>query len=330
MHAEQAAAPDSGPFAFVRRYSGIMAMMGSSMLWGSLPLYWRLLDDVPAELIFCHRVLWSFVFLVPLTILLGGWKAAMAAVRNWRVFRIMILSSLFLAVNWLLYIWAVNEGRVLETSLGYYILPLLNVAMGILFFGDKPRRAQYIAIGLAFIGVAAQIVMTGYVPWVALGLGFSFMIYGILRKIIPVESLPGLFVETSILVIPALIAVLLSVKDGFPFLNGSHTGRDMLLIGAGVATTLPLLLFAHGVRRIPLVTVGIMQYFSPTITLIIGVFVFGESFSFAQGLAFGCIWLALVLYSIDGIRAHGKAKPSASGGEASAATLQAKGLEKGR
>ena len=308
IHSE--AAPGRGPVAFVRRYSGVTALVASMVVWGSLPLYWKLLDDVPPVLILCHRMFWSFVLVVPLTFLLGQGKTAMEALRTWRTVRILLLSSMVLACNWLLYIWAVVNGQVLATSLGYYIMPLLNVCAGIFIFGDRPRRAQYIAILLAFIGVAAQVVLAGAVPWVALGLAFSFGAYGLLRKIVPVESLAGLAVETSLLMLPALGGVIWGAYTGFSFLDGTHPWRDALLVGAGVMTTLPLLWFAHGVRRIPLITVGIVQYLSPSIAFAIGVFVLDEPFSFADALAFCFIWAALALYSVDGIRAHG---PGAGG-----------------
>lgn len=303
-HSDQTPAPEKGFFAFARRYSGIFALLGSSGMWGSLPLYWKLLDTVPALLIFYQRVVWSFVFLLLVILLMGRWQSVVSTVRNWRVLRVLILCSMLLAMNWLLYIWAVNNGLVIETSLGYYILPLLNVSAGVLLFGDKPSRAQYIAIALAFAGVAALVVMAGYVPWVALGLGGSFCVYGIVRKIAPVESLPGLFVETAILFIPSLAGVLYSAWSGFSFLDGAEPARDALLIGTGIATSVPLLFFAYGVRRVPLITVGVMQYISPTITFLLGVFVFGEPFSSAQGVAFACIWAALLLYSADSIRTH--------------------------
>ena len=297
-------APEKGALAFIRLYSGIFSLVGSSVLWGLLPLYWKLLGDVPSLLIVYHRILWSFVFLVPITLILGGWRGVVAVLRNTRTLCVLILSGLVLALNWLQYIWAVNNGLVLETSLGYYILPLINVMVGIVFFGDKPRRAQYIAIALAFIGVATLVAMAGHVPWVALGLGVSFSIYGILRKIAPVDSLPGLFVETLVLSIPALIAIVYSSQEGFSFMDGAHFGRDILLIGTGVATTLPLLLFTYSVRRISLITVGIMQYFSPTIAFLLGVYVFQEPFSLPQKVAFGFIWGAVLLYTADSFRSH--------------------------
>lgn len=282
----------------------MIALLAAMFAWGLLPLYWNLLEGEPPFVILCHRMFWSCLILLPATLLLGRKQELWDAARNRNIVGILLLSGSILACNWLIFIWGVLNGMVLEASLGYYINPLLNVFAGIVLFKDTPRRAQWLAIGLALSGVVCQIVMLGYIPWVALGLAGTFTVYGLLRKIVAVESLPGLALETTLLMLPAASGILWSIAEGHTFCSGAAAGRDLLLIGAGPATSLPLLWFAHAVRRVSLVTVGLLQYIAPTLSLIIGVFVLHEPFGLAHGISFGFIWTALLLYSVDALRRH--------------------------
>ncbi len=286
------------------RNSGLIALLAAMFAWGLLPLYWNLLASEPPIIILCHRMFWSFIILLPATFLLGRKQEVWNALRSRKTIGILLLSGSLLACNWLLFIWGVLNGMVLETSLGYYINPLLNVCAGIVLFKDTPRRAQWVAIGLAVSGVACQILMLGYIPWVALGLAGSFTVYGLLRKIVTVESLPGMTLETALLMLPAASGILWSIMEGHSFLSGEAPIKDLLLIGAGPVTTFPLLWFAHAVRRVSLVTVGLLQYIAPTLTLLIGVFVLHEPFGLAHGVSFGFIWAGLALYTADALRRH--------------------------
>ena len=277
-------------------------------MWGLLPLYWKALLAVPALEVLCHRAAWSFVFLLPVALFAGRAGELLRACASLRVLVWLCASAAMLSVNWLIFIWAVLHDRVLETSLGYYINPLLNMCAGVILFREQPSRAQWIAIALAVCGVAGQILLLGTVPWVALSLGGTFCIYGLLRKAAPVASLPGLCIETALMLPFALGFILHTLHGGassFSLATGMAT-QTMLLAGSGLVTSIPLLLFAHGVRNISLITLGIMQYVSPSISFLLGVFWFHETFTTAHALSFSCIWLALALYSIDGMRAHGR------------------------
>lgn len=281
--------------------AGAISAAGAFVLWGLLPLYWKLLQEVPPTEILCHRIAWSAVFVGLLLTVTGRWSELRQAMRSRRTVLTMTCSSLLIGVNWWLYIWAVNSGHVLETSLGYYINPLVNVLMGFIVFRDSLRPVQLVAIGIALCGVLYQLVQLGYLPWVALMLAFSFSMYGVLRKIALVESIPGLMFETLVLT-PIVVAYLVWLHvqgtGAFSTISGA---TDLLLAGAGVATSLPLMGFAFGARRIRLVTLGLLQYAAPTIAFLLGVFVFNEPFTVDRLVTFGCIWGALVLYTGEGI-----------------------------
>ncbi len=285
---------------------GFWAALGSSCLWGTLPLYWYLLRDVSPPLILCHRILWSCVFLLPLVIATGRFGELVKAARNPKVMRGLCCSSLLLGCNWLLFIWAVNNGRVLETSLGYYINPLMTIAMGIALFGDKPGAVRLAAISIAVAGVTAQIVMTGAFPWVGLGLASLFSVYALLRKLALVESLPGLALETAVLAPLALAYVLWTGATSPLPAWGANMAESLLLAGTGVITSVPLILYAYGARHLPFTTLGILQYISPSCSLLLGVFVFEEPLTPALMVAFAAIWTALTLYTADSLRKRGK------------------------
>lgn len=281
--------------------SGVFAAGGAFVMWGLLPLYWRLLGDVPATEILCHRILWSAVFVGLWVACTARWKEMTEALRSRKTLLTMICSSLLIGINWWLYIWAVNSGHVLETSLGYYTNPLVNVVLGVLVFKDRLRPLQLAAIALAAVGVVYQFVQFGELPWIALTLAFSFSFYGLLRKIAMVESIPGLMFETLVLT-PVVLAYLFNVHmSGAGAFGSSGVQSSLLLAGAGVVTSLPLVGFAFGARRIRLVTLGLLQYIAPSIAFLLGVFVFKESFTQSHLVTFGCIWSALILYSGEGI-----------------------------
>ena len=279
-----------------------MAAFGAYALWGVLPVYWKALDGVGALEILSHRILWSLVVIAGI---LGGtrrWAQAWEVFRRPRLAGPLVCSSLAIGVNWLLYIWAVNDGRILETSLGYFINPLVNVAFGMLFFRERLRPLQALAVVCALLGVGLEVLRYGSLPLVALGLALSFGLYGLLRKLAPVEALPGLFVETLYLVLPCLVyLVWLGVQGRGAFVLQAP-GRDLLLAGTGLVTSVPLLLFGFGARRVPLITLGLIQYTAPSLAFVLGIWVYGETFSAGQMQTFGFVLGALGLYTADALR----------------------------
>lgn len=281
---------------------GFWATLASSCIWGALPLYWKTFQDVSPYLVLCHRIFWSCVFLLPLVIVSHRMKEVVKAVKDAGVLRTLFCSSIILAANWGIFIWAVNNGKVLESSLGYYINPLLNICMGVLLFRDRPSRMRTIAILIAFLGVGFEVIYNGVVPWVALSLALLFSAYGLLRKLAPVESLPGLFLETVVLCPFALAFILWNTQAMGPEAWGADAFQLALLMGTGAITSIPLILFSYGARHIPFTTLGILQYISPTCTFLIGLFVFKEDFAFGRMVSFSAIWLALTIYTFDSLR----------------------------
>jgi chloramphenicol-sensitive protein RarD len=279
-------------------------------IWGAFPLYWRMFGHVPTMQVLAHRIVWSFVALA--AIILGVRGPAVWRQINRRAAAAYGLAAVLIGVNWFLYVWGVNAGLVVETSLGYFITPLLSVLLGVVVFRERLRPLQWTAVGLAAAGVAYLTVAYGALPWLALGLAFSFGSYGLVKKQAPLGSLEGLTLETAILFLPAT-AYLLSVAgagQGAFLHSGSRT--DVLLIGGGLVTIGPLLLFASSVQRVPLSVIGILQYISPTIQFLLGVFVMGEPFSRTQFNGFAIVWAAVVLFAIDGLRARSARVPPGS------------------
>ncbi len=295
--------------ASVQANPGFWAALGSSCFWGTLPLYWYLLRDVPPDLILCHRIVWSCVFLLPLAVATRRLKEVVRAARDFRTLRGLFASSLFLCANWLLFIWAVNNGKVLETSLGYYINPLMTIGLGVILFKDRPSPARWLAIAIAVAGVGAQIVMAGAFPWVGLGLATLFTVYGLLRKLILVESLPGLALETLLMAPFALAYIAWASGGGAEPVWGTDTAKTLLLTGTGFVTSVPLILFAYGARHLPFTTLGIILYISPSCSFLFGIFVFQEPLTPALAVSFAAVWTALALYTADGLRKRGKAAP---------------------
>lgn len=281
--------------------NGFLATVGAFLLWGLFPLYWGLLKAVPALEIIAHRVIWCAVFV-------GGWLLwregggwLRAALSGPRVLLTLIASSLLISINWGLYIWAVTHEHVVDASLGYFINPLVNVLIGVGLLGETLNRLQWAAVALAVLGVVWLTTQHGQVPWIALILAFSFAFYGLLRKKVAVESVPGLGIESLLLTAPAIAYVLWRELGGVgQFLRGSW-GTDLLLVFGGALTAIPLACFAYGARRIPYSLVGILQYLAPTLQLLAGVLVLGETFTRVQTIGFACIWAGLALYAGNGV-----------------------------
>lgn len=281
---------------------GLAAALFAFLLWGLFPLYWALLKSVPALEIISHRVVWCGLFVVAWLLWRDGSGWLRSALGGRHVLPTLILSSVLISVNWGLYIWAVTTGHVVNASLGYFINPLVNVLIGVLLLGERLNRAQWIAVVIAGLGVLWLTVQLDGVPWIALTLAFSFGFYGFLRKKVAVESVPGLGIESLMLSVPALLFLLWLEISGHAHFGHEARSYDLLLILGGALTALPLIGFAYGARRIPYSLMGILQYLAPTLQLLAGVFILGESFSSDQAIGFGCIWLALLVYAGDGWR----------------------------
>lgn len=281
---------------------GFTAALGAFLLWGLLPIYWKSVQSVAPLEILCHRIVWSLAFIAVILTFKGRWAETFAPLRSPRNLGILVLSSLCIGGNWLLYIWSVNNNHVLETSLGYYINPLVNILLGFVFFRERLTRMQCVAITLAVAGVLNSIISYGELPWISLVLAVTFAFYGLLRKIAAVESLPGLFLETLVLT-PAALAYIIHLQaiGASGFLAGDLR-VDLLLVGAGIATATPLIGFAFGARRLQLTTLGILQYTAPSIAFLLGVFLYGEPFTSSHLVTFGLIWAALAVYTADSVR----------------------------
>jgi len=271
-------------------------------LWGLLTLYWRLFPNVPAIQVLCHRIVWSFVVLA--AIIAARWPERRAVLQSVtpRVVSLYAVAAVLIGVNWFLYVYSVNNGFVVESSLGYFITPLVNVLMGMLVFRERLRQMQWVAVAFAFSGVVWLTIAYGTLPWIGVALAASFGSYGLVKKAAPLPSLEGLALETAVLLVPAgLYLVALHLRGAGAFLH-SRAGTDLLLVAGGVVTIVPLLLFATAVRRIPLSVVGVLQYIAPTIQFLLGVFAFQEPFTRAQLAGFGLVWLGLVVFAVDGMR----------------------------
>ena len=281
---------------------GLAVTAGTFVIWGVVPLYWHLLKAVPALQIMSHRVLWSALLVVGWLLLRDGlgWLRKLAA--QPRALGALAVSSVLIAFNWGLYIWAVNAGHVVETSLGYFINPLVNVVLGVLVLHERLRRLQWIAVGCAAVGVAWLTFSAGSPPWIALGLAASFGLYGLVRKLVAVDPVAGLALESLYLFLPSLAYVLWAeAGHGGGFAGAWPLSIDLLLVFGGVVTAIPLIGFAYGVRRIPLSVVGLLQYIAPTLQLLLGVWFFHEPFDAARALGFGAIWLGLAIYAGEGL-----------------------------
>ncbi|MCP1291203.1 EamA family transporter RarD [Chromobacterium sp. S0633] len=280
---------------------GVVFTVAAFICWGLFPLYWKPLHDVPALQILCHRIVWSAVFVAAVLTARNHWGWLPAAVREPRKLGIFGLSSLLLSLNWLIYIWAVNAGHVVEGSLGYFINPLFNVLLGRIFLSERLSGLQNAALLLAAAGVAWITYSAGALPWIALSLAATFGLYGLLRKKAPLASLEGLALETFLMTPLAALALVWFEWQGQGAFGHGSAAQTGLLIGAGVVTAVPLLLFAAGARRLKLATVGVIQYIGPSIQLALGVLLFGEAFDSGRALGFGLIWAALLLYSAAGL-----------------------------
>jgi len=277
---------------------------GAYASWGVFPLYWKLLTDVPVLQLICHRIVWSAVLLLGYVALSGQAASLRESVRNPAVRKAYATAALLIAVNWFGFIWAVNAGFIVETSLGYFINPLLSVLLGVFVVGERLRPGQWAAVATAACGVLYLTVSHGKVPWISLLLATTFAFYGLVKKRAPLGSVQGLSVETGMLALPALLVLLWSEHAGDGALFHRPPLTTALLFGAGAVTTAPLLMFATAARSIPMFWIGILQYIAPTLQLAIGVLVYAEPFSRDSLVGFSMVWAALLLFAIEGLHAH--------------------------
>jgi chloramphenicol-sensitive protein RarD len=273
------------------------------LIWGLVPLYWHQLASVAATELIAHRLVWSLVFVAGLLFWRGGMAELRVALSSGRGLAIHLLSSLLLTGNWLVYVWGVNHGHVIECSLGYFLVPLLNVALGRWVLHEQLRPTQIVAIGCAALGVAIQVWQVGRLPWIALALAVTFGGYGLLRKRSALGPLTGLATETTLLAPAAAAFLLWREFNGGGALGHAPATTQALVLSTGVVTAIPLLLFAYGARRIRLTTLGLLQYIAPTVQFTLGVTVFHEPFARERLLAFAFIWAGLALYTWDNLRA---------------------------
>jgi len=293
--------PPSSDETTHRSISGAISGASAFLIWGISPLYWKTLTAVPALEIVSHRVVWSLLILMPLILFRSRWKDFLSVLTHWRSVAILVVTSLFVSCNWLVYIWAINNGFLLQASLGYYINPLVNVLLGTVFLRERLRSFQILAVLLAGAGVFYLTIFYGQFPWIACILAFTFGLYGLIRKIITAGSLVGLTMETLLLAAPALgYLIYLYIDGSASFLSGSLK-IDLLLMGTSVLTALPLLLFAMSARRVKLTTLGFLQYIGPSCMFGMAVFIFLEPFQTEQLVSFTLIWTALVIYSVDSV-----------------------------
>jgi chloramphenicol-sensitive protein RarD len=278
---------------------GIWNGLAAYALWGFFPIYWKLLHEVSALQVIGHRIVWSFLLLIAVILLTRQWRNFCAAALVPKVIGIYAVAGVLLSINWLIYVWGVNSEFIVETSLGYFINPLISVLLGVLFLRERLRAPQWVAVGLAAAGVTYLTLTYGRLPWIALSLAVSFGIYGLVKKLAPLGSLYGLTLETA-LVFPIALVYLAFVQSsgtGAFLYHGALT--DILLIGTGAVTSIPLLMFASAARQIPLSMIGVLQYIAPTLQFLIGVFLYHEPFDQSRLVGFGLVWLALVIFWVE-------------------------------
>ncbi len=281
---------------------GVLYGASAYVTWGIIPIFWKFLGHVGAVEIVAHRIVWTLIFAIAA---LAAWERLpklWSALRNPRVVMALVVSAVLIAVNWGLFIWAVTADRIIDTSLGYYINPLVSFLLGVAWLGERLTKLQMVAIGLAVLGVINQTVAIGYLPWISLALAVSFGIYGLIRKTVAVESLEGLTIEAIILAPVSLGYIVYMVASGQGAFFHVSLSTDLLLILAGPLTAIPLLLFAAGARLVRLSTMGFLQYLAPSISLLIAVFVYHEPFTQAHAVTFALIWSALALVTWEALQ----------------------------
>lgn len=291
--------------------NGTLVAFLSYVLWGFLPLYWHALKPLPAAEILAHRIVWSLVFIVAVLAITRRWEWLRDVRRRPTAYGRYVVTAVILAVNYGVYLWANNSGHLVEASLGYFINPLVNVLLGMIFLRERLRPWQAAAVLIALAGVVYLTVDYGRLPWIALTLAGTFGVYGLLRKTAGLGSIEGLTLEMAVLFLPSLAYLLILGGQGAGAFGASSAGTTLLLLGAGAATAVPMLMFTYGARRVTMTTLGILQYVAPTIQFLIGVYVFGEPFDRSRLIGFIIIWIALAIYWIEGFAIYRRNQVSA-------------------
>jgi chloramphenicol-sensitive protein RarD len=296
---------------------GILYAILAYMMWGLFPLYWKQLETIPALQLIGHRISWSFILLLFVVLVTRQWLAFRKVAFEPKTLQIYLVAAVLISINWFTYVWAVNNGFIVEASLGYYINPLFSVLLGVIVFRERLRLIQWLPIGLAGLGVLYITIKYGSLPWIALTLAFSFGLYGLIKKTAPLSSLYGLTLETGLLFLPAVAFLVYNeyTRQG-AFLHSSFQANWMM-VGAGLVTTVPLLFFASAAPRVPLTTIGILQYISPTLQFLLGVLLYKEPFTHDRLIGFGLVWVGLILFWIEGFysRRHLSPEPVPELGE---------------
>lgn len=302
-------------------HSGIFFATAAYLCWGLFPLYFKALQHIPAFVILPHRMVWSAVFVTLLLLVLRRWGWLLGALRNRRIILSSFCSAAVLSLNWFVYIWAVNTGHVVDASLGYFMNPLVNILIGALFLHEKLRRGQWLAIVLAGAGVTWLALQADAQPWIGLILAFSFALYGVLRKFAHLGAVEGLALESFILFPFAFCTLAYFAAQGQDNFVLAENADRLLLLAGGPITAIPLLLFAAGARRIPFSTLGFLQYLAPTGQILLGVWLYHEPFAAPKIAGYAAIWVALTLYSVEGLWHSRQRRRARQGGGRSEAVL---------
>ena len=283
------------------QHKGVLFNVCSHLIWGGMAVYFGFMRHIPSQEIAINRGLWSLPIAAIIIWWLGQWRDVWAALTTPKHLAILALTGAIIVFNWGFYVWSIQVGRALESSLGYFINPLLNVIVGYLFLGERFTRAQVVAIGFAATGVIVQTVATGVLPWLGLALGGTFCIYGLLRKTIPVGPTQGFFVETLVIAVPLLFAEFYLLRSGTAHF-GTNFKDTTMLVACGLWTTSALVFFAASLKRIRYSTAGILQYISPTLVFLTAIFMFGEHMTYWKAVSFVLIWIGLAIYSFSALR----------------------------
>lgn len=294
-----------------RAKQGVLLAIGAYTMWGIAPIYFKSIADVSPLEILSHRVIWSFFLLAALLHFGRRWRSVYNVIKDKTKVTYLLFSSVLIGANWLIFIWAVNTNHMLDASLGYYINPLINVLLGMVFLGERLRKLQWFAVTLAACGVLVQLFVFGSVPIVAIALAMSFGFYGLLRKKVSLDAQTGLFIETAVLLPAAFIYLLFIANTPTSNMLDNPWQLNSLLIAAGVITTLPLLCFTGAATRLKLSTLGFFQYIGPSLMFLLAVLIYGEPFSADKAITFAFIWGALAVFSFDGLSNNRKSRKAA-------------------
>ncbi|EPO5782432.1 EamA family transporter RarD [Vibrio owensii] len=294
-----------------RSRQGVLLAIGAYTMWGIAPIYFKSIAEVSPLEILSHRVIWSFFLLAALLHFGRHWRSVRDIIKNKTKMMFLVSTAILVGANWLIFIWAVNSNHMLDASLGYYINPLINVLLGMVFLGERLRKLQWFAVVLAACGVLVQLFVFGSVPVVAIALAMSFGFYGLLRKKVSVEAQTGLFIETLVMLPAAAIYLLFIASSPTSNMLDNPMQLNTLLIAAGVITTLPLLCFTGAATRLKLSTLGFFQYIGPSLMFLLAVLIYGEPFTSDKAITFAFIWGALVVFSFDGLRYNRKSRKAA-------------------